>query len=40
MTVVKTVPGHPPEMSDSVKLLLINAKRYVLEIDLVLKSIL
>ena len=26
------VPGHPPELSDSVKLLLTHAKRHVLEI--------
>ena len=31
--------GHPPELSDSVKLLLSDAKRYGFEIDQVLKSI-
>ena len=36
----RSVPGHPPELSDSVKLLIIDAKRHVLEINLVLKSIL
>ena len=33
------IPGHPPEFSDSVKLLLTDAKRHVLEIDQILKSI-
>ena len=31
--------GHPSELSDSVKLLLSDAKRYGFEIDQVLKSI-
>ena len=31
--------GHPPELSDSVKLLLPDAKRHGFEIDQVLKSI-
>ena len=31
--------GHPPELSDSVKLLLFDAKRHGFEIDQVLKSI-
>ena len=31
--------GHPPELSDSVKLLLSDAKRHGFEIDQVLKSI-
>ena len=31
--------GRPPELSDSVKLLLSDAKRYGFEIDQVLKSI-
>ena len=35
-----TLPGHPPELSDSVKLLLLDGSNYVFEIDLVLKSIL
>ena len=35
----KMVPGHPAELSDSVKLLLTDAKNHVFEIDLVLKSI-
>ena len=33
------IPGHPAELSDSVKLLLTDAKSYVFEIDFVLKSI-
>ena len=33
------LPGHPPELSDSVKLLLFDAKRHGFEIDQVLKSI-
>ena len=33
------LPGHPAELSDSVKLLLSDAKRYGFEIDQVLKSI-
>ena len=33
------IPGHAPELSDSVKLLLIDAKRQGFEIDQVLKSI-
>ena len=33
------IPGHPPELSDSVKLLLTGAKSHVFEIDPVLKSI-
>ena len=35
-----TIPGHPPELSDYVKLLLKNGSSHVFEIDLVLKSIL
>ena len=35
----RRVPGHPPKLSDSVKLLLIDAKRHRFEIDQVLKSI-
>ena len=34
------IPGHPPELSDYVKLLLQNGSSLVFEIDLVLKSIL
>ena len=34
------IPGHPPELSDYVKLLLKNGSSHVFEIDLVLKSIL
>ena len=34
------IPGHPPELSDYVKLLLTNGSSHVFEIDLVLKSIL
>ena len=33
------VKGHPPELSDSVKLLLSDAKRHGFEIDQVLKNI-
>ena len=33
------LPGHPAELSDSVKLLLTGAKSHVFEIDPVLKSI-
>ena len=33
------LPGHPAELSDSVKLLLTDAKSHVFEIDPVLKSI-
>ena len=33
------IQGHPPELSDSVKLLLSDAKRHGFEIDQVLKSI-
>ena len=33
------IQGHPPELSDSVKLLLFDAKRHGFEIDQVLKSI-
>ena len=33
------IPGHPPELSDSVKLLLIDPKRYGFRIGQVLKSI-
>ena len=33
------IPGHPAELSDSVKLLLTGAKSHVFEIDPVLKSI-
>ena len=33
------VQGHPPELSDSVKLLLFDAKRHGFELDQVLKSI-
>ena len=33
------VQGHPPELSDSVKLLLSDAKRHGFEIDQVFKSI-
>ena len=33
------LPGHPPELSDSVKLLLTDAKRHGFEIDQILKSI-
>ena len=33
------IQGHPPELSDSVKLLLSDAKRHRFEIDHVLKSI-
>ena len=35
---VTSIPGHPAELSDSVKLLLTNAKSHVFEIDLVIKS--
>ena len=35
-----SIPGHPPELSDYVKLLLTNGSSHVFEIDLVLKSIL
>ena len=35
----RKLQGHPPELSDSVKLLLSDAKRYGFEIDHVLKSI-
>ena len=34
-----SLQGHPPELSDSVKLLLSDAKRHGFEIDQVLKSI-
>ena len=37
---LRLLPGHPAELSDSVKLLLTVAKSHVFEIDLVLKSIL
>ena len=33
------IPGHPAELSDSVKLLLTDAKSHVFEIDQVLKDI-
>ena len=33
-----TLPGHPAKLSDSIKLLLTDAKSYVFEIDLVLDS--
>ena len=33
------IPGHPAELSDSIKLLPTDAKSYVFEIDFVLKSI-
>ena len=33
------LPGHPPELSDSVKLLLTDVKRHGFGIDQVLKSI-
>ena len=33
------LPGHPAELSDSIKLLLTDAKSYVFDINLVLKSI-
>ena len=33
------LPGHPAELSDSVKLLLTGAESHVFEIDPVLKSI-
>ena len=33
------ISGHPPELSDSVKLLLPDVKRHGFEIDQVLKSI-
>ena len=33
------IPGHPAELSDSVKLLLTDAKSHVFDINLVLKSI-
>ena len=33
------IPGHPAELSDSIRLLLTDAKSYVFEIDFVLKSI-
>ena len=32
------IPGHPPELSDSVKLLFIDACSHIIEIYLVLKS--
>ena len=32
------LPGHPPELSDCVKLLFIDACSYIMEIHLVLKS--
>ena len=35
----RSIQGHPPELSDSVKLLLSDAKRHGFEIDQVLKSI-
>ena len=35
----RDLQGHPPELSDSVKLLLSDAKRHGFEIDQVLKSI-
>ena len=35
----KLLQGHPPELSDSVKLLLTDAKRHGFEINHVLKSI-
>ena len=38
-TVRRALQGHPPELSDSVKLLLSDAKRYGFEFDHVLKSI-
>ena len=34
-----SIPGHPAELSDKVKLLLSDAKSHVFEIDLVSKSI-
>ena len=33
------IPGHPPELSDSVKLLLTGARGHVYEIDPALMSI-
>ena len=33
------LPSHPAELSDNVKLLLLDAKSHVFEINLVLKSI-
>ena len=38
-SLLDTVQGHPPELSDSVKLLLSDAKRHGFEINQVLKSI-
>ena len=35
----RPIQGYPPELSDSVKLLLFDAKRHGFEIDQVLKSI-
>ena len=35
----EAIQGHPPELSDSVKLLLLHAKRHGFEINQVLKSI-
>ena len=35
----KLLPGHPAELSDSIKLLLTDAKSYEYEIDPVLKSV-
>ena len=37
--VKSVIPGHPAELSDSLKLLLFDAKRHGFEIDPVLKSI-
>ena len=34
------VPGHPPELSDYVKLVITNGSSHVFEIELLLKSIL
>ena len=35
---LEILPGHPPELSDSVKLLLSDARRHGIELDQVLKS--
>ena len=35
-----TIPGHPPELSDYVKLVITNGSSHVFEIELLLKSIL
>ena len=39
VSTVVALPGHPAELSDSVRLLLTDAKGCVFEIDFVLKSI-